>query len=93
MNWILIAMQLLAKLPALMMVAEKAFDDIPDSGAEKKEMVMTAAKAIAGGILGISTGGQAETWARIEKIINPAIDIMCTFLFPNSEEAGQEVSG
>jgi len=85
MNWILIAFQILAKLPVLLSVAEQAFDDVPNSGPQKKKMVLTVAKAIVEGILGISSGGQAELWIRVERILDPAIDIMCSFLFPNKK--------
>jgi len=86
MNWIMIAFQILAKLPVLLAVAEQAFDDIPDSGAQKKEMVLTASRAITEGMLGISTGGQMELWAKVERILSPAVDIMCTFIFPNNKK-------
>jgi len=85
MTWFLLAIQLLSTLPKLLALAEKAFDDIPDSGAQKKEMVMAAVKAIVEGVLGVSTGGQADLWKKIQMVIEPAIDIMCTFLFPNKE--------
>ncbi len=86
MTWILLAFQILGALPKLMLVAEQAFDGIEDSSEDKKQMVLTAAQAIVGGVLGISSGGQAETWARIEKIVAPAIDIFCTFLFPHEDK-------
>ena len=85
MSWVLIAFQILAKLPTLLVVAEQAFDDVPDSGAQKKEMVLTTARAIVEGMLGISTGGQAELWTRVERIISPAVDIMCSFIFPEKK--------
>jgi len=80
MQWILLAMQIIAKLPELLKIAERAFDDIPDSGAQKKEMVLATVRAIVSGIIGDSS------YARVEKIVIPVIDIMCVFLFPKAEE-------
>jgi len=36
MGWIALALQILAQLPKLLKIAEKAFDEEPDSGAQKK---------------------------------------------------------
>jgi len=82
MNWIGIALQAITILPRLITVAEKAFDGVPDSGTEKKQMVKTTVQALVAATLGVSTGGQAETWKKIEAFIDPAIDVMCAFLFP-----------
>ena len=85
MNWVSLALQLLTVIPELMKVAEKAFDGEKGSGAEKKKMVKTTVHAIVSAVTGISSGGQQETWKRIEAFIDPVIDIMCTFLFPNEK--------
>ena len=53
MAWIGILLKLMAALPELLSVAEKAFDGIEDSGKEKKKMVMTAVKAIVVAMLGV----------------------------------------
>ena len=79
MNWLALAIQLLPTIMKLAVIAEKAFDGKPDSGPEKKAMVMEGAKAIVGGISDVSTGGQKETWDQIEapvsKIIDSAVEI------------------
>ena len=85
MTWFMIAIQILGALPELLKVAEQAFDNIPDSGAQKKEMVLTAAKALFGGLIGVSTGGQKNTWQRVEMMLSPIIDIMCRLFFPKEE--------
>ena len=86
MNWVPLALQILSVLPKLMVVAEEAFDGVPDSGADKKRMVKTVIQSIVAAVLGVSMGAQRKTWGKIERITDPAIDIMCTFLFPNDEK-------
>jgi len=84
MQWVLLALQILKKLPELLKVAEQAFDGIPDSGEQKKQMVITTVQAIVSGVLGDSM------WVKIEKVVNPVIDIMCVFLFPKDKEAAKK---
>jgi len=79
-GWFALTIQLLKKLPELLKIAEEAFDDIPDSGAEKKEMVTAAINAIVSGVIG------DEVWERVKKIIFPIIDIMCSFFFPHIKD-------
>jgi hypothetical protein len=86
MSWISLVLQILKALPKLITVAEQAFDGVPDSGADKKRMVKTAVHAIVSSILGVSSGGQDDTWKKIAGIIDPVIDIMCMFLFPKDRE-------
>jgi hypothetical protein len=81
MAWIGIVLKILAALPALLKVAEKAFDGVPDSGKEKKEMVMTTVKTIVGAMLSID--GDDKTWKTIEAIVDPIVDIMCKIFFPH----------
>ena len=84
MNWFSIAMKIIFQLPKLMAVAEKAFDGVPDSGAEKKEMVKTTVHTIVSAMLGFSAAGTEATWKQIEGVIDPVIDIACTLLFPRN---------
>lgn len=84
MSWFVIAMKIIFELPKLMAVAEKAFDGVPDSGAEKKAMVKTTVHSIVSAMLGVSAAGSSETWKKIEGVIDPVIDITCTFLFPKN---------
>jgi hypothetical protein len=85
MAWIGIILQILKALPELLKVAEKAFDEIPDSGKEKKQMVLTAVRAIVVALLGVD---DKKTIQLIEDIISPIINIMCGFLFPHNEVIG-----
>jgi len=81
MGWVQIAFAALSFAVRLIPVAEKAFDGKPDSGKEKKEMVMSGTKALVDTMEAVSTGGQAETWNRIEKPVGDAIDAACTEIF------------
>lgn len=80
MSWFSVAIKVLRKLPELLNIAEKAFDDVPDSGAQKKEMVMATVQTIAIGVLG------EDGWDKIDGIVKPVIDIMCFFFFPNDKK-------
>lgn len=75
--WLNLVIQLLPVLFGLMQIIEKKIDE-PAMGPEKKAFV----KAAIGSMVGISTGGQKETWERIEGIIDPLIDLAASFLFP-----------
>jgi len=77
----------------LMALAEQAFDSVPDSGADKKRMVLEAVKAVLGVVVDVSSGGQQETWKVLEPIISKMIDIICNFLFPHNEDEDQEIVG
>jgi hypothetical protein len=79
MGWFSLALNVLKKLPELLKIAEKAFDDVPESGAQKKEMVMAAVQTIAIGVLG------DKGWDKIDGIVKPVIDIMCYFFFPKDK--------
>ena len=81
MSWLATFLQVLPSVIQLMAVAEKAFDKKPDSGAEKKQMVMGATKAMVDGLQTVSKGGQKETWNKLEAPLNGAIDAACDFLF------------
>jgi len=77
---------LIALIPTiikLMGIAETAYANVPQSGAEKKTLVMTIIEAIFGGIGAVSTGGQAETWARIQEPVSSIIDSAAAIAFPN----------
>ena len=80
MAWIAIVLKLIPAVIKLMKIAEQAFDGIPDSGVEKKEMVIQAIKAIVEGLSGIVL--TPEMWAKIESTISAIIDLACIFLFP-----------
>ena len=86
MGWLLILIQLIPLVIRLMKIAEEAFDDQPDSGEEKKAFVMDALKAVFEAAVGVSTGGQASTWAALSGPIEALIDAVCGFLFPKERE-------
>ena len=65
-------LKIMEKLPDIIALAERIFGD--GTGAQKKEFAIETAKALANTIGGVSTGGQAETWARVEAAVGPAID-------------------
>lgn len=79
----LILLKLLPTLFQLMGIAEKAFDGVPDSGAEKKALVTDAAKAILGGVEALSTGGQAATYDVVAPVVSTMIDSAAGIMFPN----------
>jgi len=81
MTWINILINAIPFVMKLIELAEKAFDGVPESGPEKKQMVLTAFQAAFDTVIGSSTGGQKETWERLEPIISSLIDLACGFLF------------
>ena len=83
MEWVKMIFRLIPMVVKLMALAEEAFDDIPDSGADKKRMVLEAVKAVLSVVIGFSSGGQQETWKTLEPIISKIIDVLCDFLFPH----------
>jgi hypothetical protein len=85
MTWIQILFKAIPFVMEMIQLAEKAFDDVPDSGAEKKAMVMQAVQAAFDTVVGSSTGGQKETWERLRPIIESLIDMACGFIFPHED--------
>ncbi len=83
MQWIGIVLKIIPMVAKLMKIAEQAFDGVKDSGAQKKQMVMDAIKAITEAALG--NAFSQELWAKIEKVLSPIIDIAATFLFGSKE--------
>ena len=76
------AIRLLPTILQLMGAAEQFFGDKPNSGAAKKQAVMTATGAILNGVESVSTGGQAETWERIKEPVSNIIDNAASIMFP-----------
>jgi hypothetical protein len=66
------AVKVIQNLPNIIGLAERALEG--STGAEKKEFAIQTAQAMASSIEGVSTGGQAETWAKIGAIVPDAID-------------------
>ena len=73
---------LLPMIMKLMGIAETALEDKPKSGPEKKRLVMDGTEAILMGVKGVSTGGQAETWERIEEPVSGLVDNLTTLMYP-----------
>ena len=86
MNWITTAIRLVPFVIKMIGIVELLFDEVPDSGADKKAFVMAAVEGIFGVVLGISSGGQAETWKKIEPTISAIIDAVCDAIFPHEED-------
>jgi len=84
MQWITIVLKIIPMLAKLMAIAEQAFDEIPDSGAQKKQMVIEAIKALVEGLAGVTF--TPELWAKIQGVIDPVINIAAAFLFPHDEK-------
>ena len=80
MQWITIVLKIIPMIAKLMTIAEQAFDDIPDSGAQKKQMVIEAIKALVEGLSGVTF--TPELWTKIQGVLDPIIDIAAAFLFP-----------
>ena len=83
--WLGIALAIMKQLPAMMKQAELLFDDVPDSGEQKKAFVMELVKLSATALTDITGPEWDELWVKIEKAISSAIDILCLFLFKNEE--------
>ena len=82
--WLTVLIKLVPTILSLMTVAEKLFAGVPQSGAEKKSLVMQVVEAIFGGIGAVSTGGQADTWTQIQGPIGSIIDAAAAILFPHT---------
>jgi len=83
MNWLFLAIKLIPTVIQLVGLAEKAFGDAPGSGGVKKNIVMEASEAIIGGVVSVSTGGQADTWERVREPISTLIDSIVSMAFPH----------
>lgn len=84
MSWFLIVMKLFGTLVELAKIAEQMFDDVPDSGAQKKQFVLDAVKAVVEGMSGVTL--TPELWAKIEKACSLIIDAICVFLFNSKKQ-------
>ena len=84
--WLGIVLSILKKLPAMLSEAEKLFDDVPDSGDQKKAYVMELVKLVAEVLTDVTGPEWEKLWVKIESAISSAIDILCLFFFPHDEE-------
>jgi lipoate synthase len=83
MQWIGLIFKLIPLVSKLMVLAERAFDDVPESGAQKKQMVMETIRTIVESLSGVVL--TADMWAKIEAILSALVDIVCPFLFPKEK--------
>lgn len=83
MQYLLILIKVLPFIMQLMQVAEKYFT-APGSGSAKKEAVTAATEVLVTGMTDMSTGGQADTWARIGPFISTIIDSAAEMAFPHT---------
>lgn len=60
--------------------AEEYFTEAK-TGEQKKAAVIEAVETIAKGAYEVSTGGQKETWEKIQGLVSKAVDVACAFLF------------
>ncbi len=60
-------------LPSLVKTVE-SFMSEAGQGAEKKDLVKELMGGIVDGVIALSTGGQADTWAKLEPFVDSAID-------------------
>jgi len=84
MSYLTMIIRMIPVIFKLMSIAEKAFDGIPDSSQEKFNMVVTAIKELIKGISGFTLDD--ATWAKIEGVLEPLINLACTVLFPKDDE-------
>ena len=82
MHVLLLVVKLIPMILALVELAEKALSNVPKSGEQKKEVVMTAVEALAGGASAVFTGGAADTWERIKPYVSTIIDGAASIAFP-----------
>jgi hypothetical protein len=85
MTWISILAAIIPLLPKLMKIAEEAFDEIPESGVEKKRMVMDAVESLVNAVT-VVNNGKSEVWAKIKGPISVFIDLACTLLFRDDDK-------
>lgn len=85
MEWFQIIVKAIPFVVQMIQLAEKAFDDIPESGEQKKAMVVQAVQVVFDTVIGSSTGGQKETWKKLRPIVENLIDIAVRFIFPHED--------
>ena len=61
-------------LPSLISIAEGIFSWKAKSGEDKKAFVQNTLQTVVTGVAAESTGGQAETWAKIKDPVSVMID-------------------
>ncbi len=85
MRWFEMLTMAMSLAVRLVPVAEETFSDKPKSGARKTAMIMTCTKALVDTMGAVSTGGQAETWQRLETPIGEAVNAACAVMYPKEK--------
>lgn len=88
MNYLSVIIKVALGLPTILEIIEKAFDGKKDSSAEKKQMAKTFVKVIVSSLLGMSGKELDAILKMVDALIDPFIDLLCTFLFPHDDEEG-----
>ena len=86
MNWIMLVIKVIAELPGMLKIIEKAFDGVPDSSEEKKAMAKEFVKSIVRGLTGISGPDLDKLLSQVLMVVDPLIDLMVSIFFPHDEE-------
>ena len=90
MNWIMLVIRVIAELPGMLKIIEKAFDGIEDSSAEKKAMAKEFVKSIVRGLTGVSGPELNKLLSQVLMVVDPLIDLMVSIFFPHND---QEITG
>ena len=85
MSYLTIIFKLIPFAIKMMSIAETLFDNVPDSGKQKKEMVMKAVEALFEAVLSISSESNTQLWSTIKPAISAIVDMACGFLFEKDE--------
>lgn len=83
-------LQLLPYVIDLVKLAEQLFSGESKSGAAKKQFVLKSTEAIFDGMQGVSTGGQKETWTRLEAPVGKVVDGLASIFFKTHEDKNQQ---
>jgi len=85
MTWIMIILMVATQLPAILKIIEQAFDGIPDSSEDKKNMAKVFIKSIIKGTTAVTGPELDALLLKVEKVVDPLIDCMCSIFFPHEE--------
>lgn len=83
-TWILIFIRIVPFIHTMIHIAEKMFDKIPDSGTEKRNMVIGAVKSLIQTLLLVYPNEVfEEIWIKMEDHVIYMINAACKVLFPH----------
>lgn len=90
MNWFTVALMLIPHIKEIIKHTEKFFDDVGDSGIQKKEYALAILKELGMAVTGLAGDEFDKMWVYIETALGFVIDMLCTIFFPHDE---QEIVG